>query len=129
MLNNTNIIYVFNPILLTNVFTTDLPWSNSSILISKRWHIRVWFFVISELCWIFLSCVIFFMSFVRAASFTVHTWIYIYAFSRRFYPKRHTVHSGYTFFVSMCVSWELNPQPFALLTQCFNHWATGTLRI
>ncbi len=24
------------------------------------------------------------------------------------------------FFVSMCVSWELNPQPFALLTQCSN---------
>ncbi len=30
-------------------------------------------------------------------------------------------HSGYTcffFFISMCVPWELNPQPFALLTQC-----------
>ncbi len=40
---------------------------------------------------------------------------YIYAFSRRFYSKRLT---GYTFFVSMCVPWELNPQPFALLTQC-----------
>ncbi len=25
---------------------------------------------------------------------------------------------GYTFFVSICVPWELNPQPFALLTQC-----------
>ncbi len=37
---------------------------------------------------------------------------------RRFYPKRLTVHSGYIFFVSMCVPWELNPQPFALLTQC-----------
>ncbi len=34
----------------------------------------------------------------------------------------------YTFFVSMCVPWELNPQPFALLTQCSNHWATGTLK-
>ncbi len=44
--------------------------------------------------------------------------IYIYAFSRRFYPKLLTVHSGYTFFVSICVPWELNPQPFALLTQC-----------
>ncbi len=31
------------------------------------------------------------------------------------------------FFVSMCVPWELNPQPFALLTQCSNHWATGIL--
>ncbi len=30
-------------------------------------------------------------------------------------------HSGYTFvffFISMCVPWELTPQPFALLTQC-----------
>ncbi len=41
-----------------------------------------------------------------------------YAFSRRFYPKRLTVHSGYTCFITMCVPWELNPQPFALLTQC-----------
>ncbi len=43
---------------------------------------------------------------------------YIYAFSRCFYPKRLTVHSGYTFIVSMCVPWESNPQPFALLMQC-----------
>ncbi len=28
------------------------------------------------------------------------------------------LHSGYTFFVSICVPWESNPQPFALLTQC-----------
>ncbi len=26
--------------------------------------------------------------------------------------------SSYTFFVSTCVPWELNPQPFARLTQC-----------
>ncbi len=45
-------------------------------------------------------------------------FIYIYAFSRHFYPKQLTVHSGYTFIVSMCVPWELNPQPFALLMQC-----------
>ncbi len=34
-------------------------------------------------------------------------YIYIYAFSRRFYPKRLTVHSGYTFIqmtiLSVCV--------------------------
>ncbi len=36
---------------------------------------------------------------------------YIYAFKRHFYPKRLTVHSGYTCIVSMCVPWELNPQP------------------
>ncbi len=45
--------------------------------------------------------------------------IYIYTFSRCFYPKQLTVHSGYTFFfIRMCVPWELNPRPFALLTQC-----------
>ncbi len=27
-----------------------------------------------------------------------YIYIYIYAFSRHFYPKRLTVHSGYTFF-------------------------------
>ncbi len=43
---------------------------------------------------------------------------YIYAFIRRFYPKRLTVHSSYTFLISICVPWESNPQPFALLTQC-----------
>ncbi len=30
-------------------------------------------------------------------------YIYIYAFSRHFYPKWLTVHSGYTFFLSVCV--------------------------
>ncbi len=44
--------------------------------------------------------------------------IYVYAFSRRFYPKRLTVHSGYTCFITMCVPWESNPQPVALLMQC-----------
>ncbi len=37
-----------------------------------------------------------------------------------FTPKPLTVHSGCTFFFYqyVCVHWELNPQPFALLTQC-----------
>ncbi len=30
--------------------------------------------------------------------------MYIYAFSRRFYPKRLTVHSGYTFVLSVCIT-------------------------
>ncbi len=32
------------------------------------------------------------------------------------------LHSGYTFFISMCVPWESNPQHFAL-TKLY-HWAT-----
>ncbi len=36
-------------------------------------------------------------------------YIYIYAFSRHFYPKR--LSRRYICIVSMCVPWELNPQP------------------
>ncbi len=54
-------------------------------------------------------------------------YIYIYAFSRRFYPKRLTVHSGYNFFCQYMCSLGIEPTTFALLTQCSNHWATGTL--
>ncbi len=64
----------------------------------------------------------------------VHNWPnvhlplhYIYAFSRRLYPKRLTVHSGYTFSVSLCVPWELNPQCFCTPNAMLYHWATGTL--
>ncbi len=32
--------------------------------------------------------------------------------------SKATVYSGYTFVMSMCVPWKLNPQPFALLMQC-----------
>ncbi len=55
--------------------------------------------------------------------------IYIYIFSRHFYPKRLTVHSGYTFFGQYMCSLGIEPTTFALLTQCSNHWATGTLDI
>ncbi len=47
-------------------------------------------------------------------------YIYIYAFSRHFYPKRLTVHSGYTCFLYVC-SLGIKPTTFALLTQCSNH--------
>ncbi len=42
----------------------------------------------------------------------------MYAFSRRFYPKQLSVFQLTFFLISMRVPWELNPQPFALLTQC-----------
>ncbi len=44
-------------------------------------------------------------------------YIYIYAFSRRFYPKRLTITFRLYIFISKCVPWESNPQPFALLMQ------------
>ncbi len=54
--------------------------------------------------------------------FNVIFYIYIYAFSRRFYPKRLT---GYTFFVSMCVpgNWTHN---LCAANAMLYHWATGT---
>ncbi len=44
----------------------------------------------------------------------LHFTFYIYAF----YPKRLTIAFRLYIFISMCVPWESNPQPFALLTQC-----------
>ncbi len=60
-------------------------------------------------------------------STAVYIYIYIYAFSRRFYPKRLTYITFrlYIFFQYVC-SLEIEPTTFALLTQCSNHWATGT---
>ncbi len=43
-------------------------------------------------------------------------YIYIHAFSRRFYPKRLTVHSGYTFFCQYVCSLGIEPTTFALPT-------------
>ncbi len=46
--------------------------------------------------------------------------IYIYdtfTFIRRFYPKRLTIAFRLYIFISTCVLWESNPQPFAQLTQ------------
>ncbi len=48
----------------------------------------------------------------------IYIYIYIYAFSRRFYPKRLTIAFRLYIFISTCVPWESNPQPFAQLTQC-----------
>ncbi len=47
---------------------------------------------------------------------------YIYAFSRCFYPKWLTEHSGNTFFVSMCVPWELHTAPSMVWTSYCALW-------
>ncbi len=59
---------------------------------------------------------------------TLTFYIYIYAFSRRFYPKRLTVHSGYTFFFYQYVcSLGIDPMTFCAANAMLYHWATGTL--
>ncbi len=45
--------------------------------------------------------------------------VYIYAFSRRFYPKRLTVHSSYSFtFDQLLLSLGIEPMILALLAPC-----------
>ncbi len=46
-------------------------------------------------------------------------YIYIYAFSRRFYPKRLTLHSSYSFtFYQLLLSLGIEPMILALLVPC-----------
>ncbi len=48
-------------------------------------------------------------------------WRYTFTFMHladAFIQSDLQLHSGYTFLISMCVPWESNPQPFALLMQC-----------
>ncbi len=54
----------------------------------------------------------------NAARQIFHSIVYIYIYAYAFIQSDLKLHSGYTFFVSMCVPWESNPQPFALLMQC-----------
>ncbi len=53
--------------------------------------------------------------------------IYIYAFSRRFYPKWLTVHSGYSFFLSVHVFPGNRTHNLCAANGMLYHWATGTL--
>ncbi len=43
---------------------------------------------------------------------------FTFTFIRCFYPKRLSIAFRLYIFISMCVLWESNPQPFAQLTQC-----------
>ncbi len=51
--------------------------------------------------------------------------VYIYAFSRGFYPTRLTVHSGYTF-LSVCVFPGNRTHNLCAANTMLYHWATGT---
>ncbi len=54
-------------------------------------------------------------------------YIYIYAFSRRFYPKWLTVHSGYNIFLSVHVFPGNRIHNLCAANAMLYHWATGTL--
>ncbi len=56
-----------------------------------------------------------------------HRIIYIYAFSRRFYPKRLTEHSGYTFLLSVSVFPGNGTHDLCTANAMLYHWATNPL--
>ncbi len=63
-------------------------------------------------------------------NFSISHSSYIYAFSRRFYPKRLTVNSGYAFFFiffyQYVCSLGIEPMTFCAAKAMLYHWATGT---
>ncbi len=65
---------------------------------------------------------------VSKAGSLISGYIYIYAFSRRFYPKRLTLHSSYSFtFYQLLLSLGIELMILALLAPCSTIWATGKL--
>ncbi len=62
----------------------------------------------------------------RASNAFTLLYIYIYAFSRRFYPKRLKVHSGCIFCQYVC-SLGIEPTNFCAANAMLYHWATRTL--
>ncbi len=66
---------------------------------------------------------------MQPAPHLIWQYIYIYAFSRRFYPKRLTLHSSYSFtFYQLLLSLGIEPMILALLAPCSTIWATGKLK-
>ncbi len=52
---------------------------------------------------------------------------YIYAFSRRLYPTRLSVHSGYNFLSIYMWFLGIEPTTFCAASTMLNHWATGRI--
>ncbi len=57
--------------------------------------------------------------------FSLNTfYIYIYAFSRRFYPKRLTIAFGLYIFYQYVCSLGIEPTTFCVADAILYHWAT-----
>ncbi len=93
-------------------------WSNKSVCFPKMLFLFLcqwkWLYLCS-FCTAFLHRQIFQCS----CSSLFHTIIFTFTFMHladAFIKSDLQLLSGYTFLISMCVPWESNPQPFALLT-------------
>ncbi len=63
---------------------------------------------------------------VFSVTWSFRNILYIYAFSRRFYPKQLTLHSSFSFtFYQLLLSLGIEPMILALLAPCSTIWATG----
>ncbi len=58
--------------------------------------------------------------------YIISKYIYIYAFSRRFYPKRLTVQSDNNFFCQYMCSLRIEPTTFCAANSMLYPWAIGT---
>ncbi len=74
--------------------------------------------IINDYLWSPIYCSLIFLF------FSENLYIYIYAFSRRFYPKRLTI-AGYTF--SLVCSLGIEPTTFCAADAMLYHWATQEL--
>ncbi len=54
---------------------------------------------------------------------------YMYAFSRRFYPKQLTVHSGYTLLYHYVCSLGIKPTTFCAANAMLYRWGTETRHV
>jgi len=67
-------------------------------------------------------------NFKEVFDFARCVWLYgfTFTFSRCFYPKRLTIAFRLYIFISMCVPWESNPQPFCCWRNALPLSHTGT---
>ncbi len=71
--------------------------------------------------------IVFLICFLLIISLFRWNYVNIYAFSRRFYPKRLTVHSGYTYFYQYVYSLGIEPMTFCAANAMLFHWTTQEL--
>ncbi len=111
-----NIIFFSFSTALQKLQKLNLPWSSNSksfLLMHSPWFANSSVILLLNKMYILAEKIQFSDLKTHFSTFEgnlVH-YIYMYAFRRHIYQKRF-------YFVSKCVLWEFNPQPFALQRQC-----------